>query len=433
MFLLCVVVKESFLLVSIFSGQGSCQVSFLNFMSSSNDQAAPTQVLVSQIGAREHYAIACALRDQAVLAAMVTDFWVPKKHWFRFIPGLTRLRDRYLISLASVMVLAPNIRMLSFELRQRIIKRRGWSVNMARNTLFQKFAISKFDKLAKQHSELALFSYSYAARDLFNDAKKRGWETMLGQIDPGPEEEKIVAAEHERYPELGSRWQPAPAEYWKSWRQEVDLADVVIVNSEWSKQCLIKEGVAAGKLQVIPLVYESKASYCNDTAHEKSNHTDVVFQVLFLGQINLRKGVARLLEAMRLLRDEPIQLTLAGPCEIDPSSWADLPNVEWLGSVPRSEVGRLYEEADVFILPTLSDGYAITQLEALSRGLPVIASAHCGAAVDHGVNGWILADLEPKTIAEAITHARVENIKPVSTESSFTLDELGQSLVDLVR
>jgi len=402
-------------------------------MSLSNDQAAPTQVLVSQIGAREHYAIACALRDQAVLAAMVTDFWAPKKHWFRFIPGLTRLRDRYIISLASVMVLAPNIRMFCFELWQRLLKRRGWPVNMARNTLFQKFAISKFDKLAMQHEQLALFSYSYAARDLFDEAKRRGWKTLLGQIDPGPEEERIVAAEHERYPKLGSRWQPAPTEYWAAWRQEIDLADVVIVNSEWSKQCLIKEGVDERKLEVVPLVYESKRSQNNDAPHAESYHSeDVVFQVLFLGQINLRKGIARLIEAMRLLKDKPIRLTLAGPCEIDSSSWADLPNVEWLGSVPRSEVGRLYENADVFILPTLSDGYAITQLEALSRGLPVIASAHCGAAVDHGVNGWILADLEPETIAGAITRARVENLKPVDAGSSFTPDELGQSLVDLI-
>jgi glycosyltransferase involved in cell wall biosynthesis len=391
------------------------------------------KLVVAQIGAREHYAIACALHSRGRLAAMMTDFWVPQKHWLRVLPGVKRLRDRFHASLGLAVVRAPNLTMFCFELWQRLLKRRGWPVNMARNTLFQKFAISKFDKLAMQHEQLALFSYSYAARDLFDEAKRRGWKTLLGQIDPGPEEERIVAAEHERYPKLGSRWQPAPTEYWAAWRQEIDLADVVIVNSEWSKQCLIKEGVDERKLEVVPLVYESKRSQNNDAPHAESNHLeDVVFQVLFLGQINLRKGIARLIEAMRLLKDKPIHLTLAGPCEIDSSSWADLPNVEWLGSVPRSEVGRLYDEADVFILPTLSDGYAITQLEALSRGLPVIASAHCGAAVNEGVNGWILADLEPETIVGAITRARVENLKPVSAGSSFTPDQLGQRLVDLI-
>jgi glycosyltransferase involved in cell wall biosynthesis len=129
-------------------------------------------------------------------------------------------------------------------------------------------------------------------------------------------------------------------------------------------------------------------------------------EVLFLGQVSLRKGVGRLLEAMRALRDEPISLTLAGPGEIDPSMWADLPQVRWVGVIPRSEVGRCYEAADLFILPTLSDGYALTQLEALAHGLPVLASRRCGNAVTPGTNGWLLDDLEPQTIADAIRAAR---------------------------
>jgi len=151
--------------------------------------------------------------------------------------------------------------------------------------------------------------------------------------------------------------------------------------------------------------------------------------VLFLGQINLRKGVGRLLDAMRLLKDEPISLTLAGPAEIEPSAWADLPKVRWVGSVPRSEVGRYYEAADLFILPTISDGYALTQLEALARGLPVLASKSCGAAVTHGENGWILEDLEPATIARAILDAR--EVLPLARveRPAFGLEELARCLV----
>jgi len=149
---------------------------------------------------------------------------------------------------------------------------------------------------------------------------------------------------------------------------------------------------------------------------------------LFLGQINLRKGVGRLLEAMRLLKDESISLTLAGPCEIDPATWSDLPKVKWVGPVPRSEVGRYYAEADLFILPTISDGYALTQLEALYRGLPVLASKSCGAAVTHGVNGWILDDLEPDTIAQAILDARKALPLAKVEMPPFSLDDLARAL-----
>ena len=79
---------------------------------------------------------------------------------------------------------------------------------------------------------------------------------MLVQIDPGPEEENIVAEEAARAPELAGAWQPAPPEYWASWREECKLADRIVVNSEWSREGLIRGGVPAEKISIIPLVYE---------------------------------------------------------------------------------------------------------------------------------------------------------------------------------
>jgi glycosyltransferase involved in cell wall biosynthesis len=98
--------------------------------------------------------------------------------------------------------------------------------------------------------------------------------------------------------------------------------------------------------------------------------------------------------------------------------------------VPRSEVGKVYQNADCFILPTLSDGYALTQLEALSYGLPVIASQHCGEAVTHGRNGWILDDLEPETIAAAVRRAIEEPLDPAQVlPPEFSLDDLAAALL----
>ncbi|BDS07653.1 glycosyl transferase [Oceaniferula spumae] len=392
--------------------------------------------IVCQIGAREHYAIARALIHKGALRMMVTDCWVNPGGIIDLLPVAKKLRDRHHAQLHEANVKAPNWTLLMFELRQRIKKRRGWSVNMARNILFQRLAVRILSKSKFLGNSHVIFSYSYAARDLFEHARKRGWKTVLGQIDPGPEEERIVAAEHLRYPQLGSRWKPAPAEYWDLWREEINLADTIVVNSEWSKQCLLKEGIPKEKLKIIPLVYDGAKNISllesGGGSQPITGDGHQIYKVLFLGQINLRKGIGRLLEAMRLLKDDAIHLTLAGPCEIDESAWHDLPNVKWVGSVPRSQVGQLYEEAEVFILPTLSDGYAITQLEALSRGLPVIASAHCGSAVDHGVNGWILADIEPQTIAEAIRLSRRQPLKPVVSEATFSMDDLGDALIDLV-
>jgi glycosyltransferase involved in cell wall biosynthesis len=383
--------------------------------------------IVCQIGAREHYAVPRALHGGGALQTLITDFWVPPGQGWAQLPGCRRLRDRYHEDLDDARVFAPNLGMLGFEMSQRLLKRGGWPLMMERNRVFQKKALMHLRRVESQASRTevpTLFSYSYSALELLRYAKQQGWNTVLGQIDPGPHEEQIVAEEHRRYPKLASSWQPVPAEYWQQWREELKLADRVIVNSEWSRDCLLKEGVSAEKLEVVPLVYQAKSAGLragnmeqgsgasgqeavegiqNSEFKIQNSHTT---RVLFLGQVILRKGIGRLLDAMRMLKDEPIKLTLAGPSEIDPSAWADLPNVQWVGPVPRSEVGALYGQADVFILPTLSDGYAITQLEALSRGLPVIASRHCGNAVEAGRNGWILRDLEPETIRDLLMEVR---------------------------
>src|SRR4029077_18394116 len=111
------------------------------------------------------------------------------------------------------------------------------------------------------------------------------------------------------------------------------------------------------------------------------NHftTDRPLRVLFLGLINLRKGVARLLEAARILRDEPVEFWMVGPVEIARASTiGNAGCVKWFGPVTREKAADYYRNADLFILPTLSDGFAITQLEAQAHGLPVIASKCCG-------------------------------------------------------
>jgi glycosyltransferase involved in cell wall biosynthesis len=188
----------------------------------------------------------------------------------------------------------------------------------------------------------------------------------------------------------------------------------------------VKEGVPAEKMEIVPLVYEETVG---GLPAERPAKEGLNLEILFLGQINLRKGMGRLLEAMRLLKDEPISLTLAGPSEIDPSAWGDLPRVKWVGVIPRSEVGKSYEAADLFILPTLSDGYALTQLEALAHGLPVLASRHCGEAVTHGGNGWVLPDLEPENIANAIRAAREALPLPKVEMPAFAMDDLAARLV----
>src|SRR5262249_9163010 len=267
-----------------------------------------------QLGAREHYAIPRALFRMGVLQRLITDAWVAPSFFLRKISSRTAsLKERFHCELRDAPVTAFNSSLIMFETFARARGLREWGKILARNQWFQDKLISylRCSQLSTTDDyQPILLSYSYTALGPFRYAKSQGWKTVLVQIDPGSEEEKIVAQEASRVPELAGEWQRAPTEYWASWREECDLADRIVVNSEWSREGLIRAGVPAEKLSVIPLAYESpEVSRCRVATSLQGDHKSAVrtprtyperftcerpLRVLFLGQVNLRKGVAPL-------------------------------------------------------------------------------------------------------------------------------------------
>lgn len=97
--------------------------------------------------------------------------------------------------------------------------------------------------------------------------------------------------------------------------------------------------------------------------------------ILGLGTIEPRKNIARLVEAWRYLADD-FGLTLVGG-----EGWGDRPDladprIRQLGFVPESELGALYRGAEVFVYPSLFEGFGMPVVEAMACGVPVVASAH---------------------------------------------------------
>lgn len=369
-----------------------------------------TAWIVCQLGAREHYAIPRALYHSGQLCALITDTWVAPNNLAHRLPSRAAraLGDRYHPDLADSSVQSFTASLLAFEVFQRSTQRRGWSTIMARNQWFQYQALRCLKRLGKNFSpgeQPILFSYSYTALTLFRYAKACGWRTVLGQIDPGLSEQKRVAILQQRYGQrYASTWTPAPDSYWQNWRQECDLADHILVNSAWSQQALADVEIPSNKIAITPLAYQVPAA---DQAFIREYPiaftTDRPLRVLFLGQIILRKGIAAIVEAIALMRDHPIEIWLVGASSLNLKSvLSAYSQLKWLGAVPRSQVQRYYHEADVFLFPTHSDGFGLTQLEAQAWKLPIIASPYCGNIVTHQQNGWRLAEVSGASIAAAL-------------------------------
>jgi len=390
--------------------------------------------VVCQLGAREDYAVARALHRCGLLHRLVTDAWVPSGHPLGRVTA--RLGERSHPELPDTHVLAPTAGAVALALRDRLAGRSGWAQIMHRNEWFQRVAVRRLRVLDTARVG-TVFAYSYAALRILAFARAQGWRTVLGQIDPGPVEARLVSS---LYHAAGDgQYEPIPQRYWQDWRQETELADVIMVNSTWSRTCLIDEGVAADKIEVVPLAHEPDTAPVRREVRGAFSR-DRPLRLLFLGQVTRRKGVDILLEAMRALPDLPLSLDIVGPLQTTLPAWvSDDPRITFHGAVPRSVVGGFYACADVLIFPTRSDGFGLTQLEALAHGLPVIASDRCGTVVTDRVNGRILRDSDPSGLADMLRELVERPAQLVAWQAAARLDSrfgiaaLGDRLVGIGR
>jgi glycosyltransferase involved in cell wall biosynthesis len=88
------------------------------------------------------------------------------------------------------------------------------------------------------------------------------------------------------------------------------------------------------------------------------------------------------------------------------------------------------------VLPTHSDGFAITQLEAMAHGLPVIATLNCGEVVEEGRNGWIIPAGSPNTLTGLLQKIAGNREQLITMSESarntlprFNLERIGEALL----
>jgi starch synthase len=169
------------------------------------------------------------------------------------------------------------------------------------------------------------------------------------------------------------------------------LADAITVPSQVARLSFLKMGVAAEKVHVIPYGVRLDQFFRTEDPPADS------FEVLFAGQVSLRKGIPYLLEALARVRHPRKRLTIVGTVQDDLRPLlATLPqkDVTYTGNIPRAELAERMGRSHVLVLPSVEEGLALVQGQALACGLPVIATTATGAQdlFTDGVEGFIVAD-----------------------------------------
>jgi len=396
--------------------------------------------ICSQIGAREHFAIPRALHQSGRLAALYTDFWAGPLTRKLATGKLRPLAARFHPDLAEQpkLVRSWNRHSLGWE----ILLRRKFAVTPYQGFIEvgKRFSTSVREELQSRKDLVGnsiFFAYDTGALESLAWCRERKIKCVLNQMDPNRLEVELVRSEEKCWPGWALRSLEVPEEYFVRREQEWALADRVVVNSEFSRLALLQQGVPAEKLVVIPLCFEtSQGNWKLETGNWKST---TPLRVLFLGQVILRKGIQYLIAAGRLLENENIHFDVVGPVGISEAALKTAPrNVTFHGRTSRDQTANWYRQSDIFLLPTLSDGFALTQLEAMAHGLPVVATPNCGAVVTDGHDGFIVPPRDADALAQTFRRYLAQpELLPAQAAAAreksrqFTLARLMKNLVQL--
>ncbi|MGB2879243.1 MAG: glycosyltransferase [Candidatus Omnitrophota bacterium] len=196
--------------------------------------------------------------------------------------------------------------------------------------------------------------------------------------------------------------------------------DIVVPVSAYIK--LTIDGVAGVgyNYKIIPMGFDSRrfaAQAGEGPALRRENSRDKL-RLLFVGRIVEKKGLNYLLDAMRILKDKELDVSLAvaggGPLEDRMKSYASSSGVkdevDFLGWTHNEKVPELLRSADITVVPSIVDskgeteGMPVVVLESMAMGRPVLASRISGIPdiVKDGVNGWLVEPASAIALAEKI-------------------------------
>ncbi len=415
-------------------------------MSAGSPPSERQRWICAQIGAREHYAIPRVLHARGRLACLHTDFWAGPctRALGRKAPvkAFRSLAARYERALKNAPICAHNWSALRWELDARKNAQRG-EVYDNYCAVGRKFAQQVQGDLRRRGAlgpDTVFFAYTTGALEVLPDVKQAGGFSIVGQIDPARTEHRLVKEEAALWPGWERATTTIPESYFDRLSQEWDLADTVLVNSALSRSALIEQGVAADKIAVVPLSFEASAS-CDGRDPVRLQRSNRPLRVLWLGQVILRKGIQYLVEAARQLSRIPVEIHVVGPIGISEAAVAGAPsNVTFHGRVTRDQAAEWYRSCDLFVFPTISDGFGLTQLEAMAHGLPVIATTNCGAVVRHEVDGLIVPVRDVAALAQSIQRYAEEpdflatcSVRARQRVGDFSSEVLADHLIALER
>jgi glycosyltransferase involved in cell wall biosynthesis len=223
---------------------------------------------------------------------------------------------------------------------------------------------------------------------------------------------------------------------WKQSRkdEELRLADAIIVPCAWALDSL--RFSRAASRTVIKIPYGTPA----DEIAARTTPPDGPFTVLFAGHVGLRKGVPHLIEAWEKLQLKDARLWLAGSLNLPEGYLREHgASFEYLGALPHVELLERMRQVDLFVFPSLAEGFGLVIGEAMACGVPVLTTMNTGGPelIEDGRQGWCVPAHAVAPLTERIewAHAQREALFDIGRHArrkaeQWTWSDYRQRLID---
>jgi glycosyltransferase involved in cell wall biosynthesis len=208
--------------------------------------------------------------------------------------------------------------------------------------------------------------------------------------------------------------------------REYAQADVICCLSRFAYNSFVAEGVPPGRLAITPLGVSAErfgASAGTMAERRRRIQAGERLRVLTVGTLSYQKGLwdyAQVVERMHGLCDFRFVGTI--PLEGRATAHSLQNKMEFVARVSQEALTKHYEWGDVFLFPTIQDGFAAVLNQAAAGGLPILATANCSAPdfVEPGRTGWILPIRQPEAFCERLRwcHDHRSDLAQMVAESS---------------
>lgn len=286
-----------------------------------------------------------------------------------------------------------------------------------------KFIDVRVSKDLKIYKNLdAIYAYEDGAFHSFKEAKRLGI-TCLYDLPIGywRSARKLLNEEREIRPEWSSTLTGFKDSIEKLEKKdsEIALADHIIVASSFTKKTLLDYPGKIPSITVIP--YGFPPVVHNRKYSELKGRP---LKLLFVGGLSQRKGIANLVEAVSFF-GEAVNLTIVGNKPVDDCKPLNdaLEIHKYIPSLPHDEILKLMREHDVFVFPSLFEGFGLVITEAMSQGTPVITTNRTAGAdiIVDGENGWLVQAGSSESIIECLSKI-LENPKSIARAGKLALE-----------